>query len=172
MDTISIPRSIYDAMVAHAREGFPNEVCGVILGPPGQLREVHRAVNAASDPLYSYDIEGRDLLRLNGLADERDWEFVAIYHSHPPFAEVYPSATDIAKAYYPRAIYFILAIGRVEVHLRERLRDPAQRAGLRQTLGDPQSMPPRMRAYHITKADEFAKEGRVEELQISVTPNA
>jgi hypothetical protein len=29
-----------------------------------------------------------------------------------------------------------------------------------------------MRAYRITKADEFAKEGRVEELQISVTPNA
>ena len=139
------------------------------MGPPGDLRELHRALNAARDPLYSYDIDGRDLLRLNELADERDWEFVAIYHSHPPFAEVYPSATDIAKAYYPRALYIILAIGQVEARYRERFRDPEQRQQLRRQLGDPELLLPRIRAFRITKADEFAKEGRVEELQVSLT---
>ena len=169
MDTITIPHSIYDAMVAHAREGFPNEVCGVILGPPGEMREAQPAVNAASDPLYTYDIDGRDLLRLNQLADERGWEFVAIYHSHPPFAEVYPSATDIAKAFYPDAVYFILAIGRVDARFRERLRDPRQREALVRELGDPQDMPPRLRAFRIIKDDWSAKEGRVEELRVEVS---
>jgi proteasome lid subunit RPN8/RPN11 len=155
-------------MVAHARDGFPNEVCGVVLGPAGELREVQRARNAARDPLYTYDIEAHDLLRLSELADQRGWEFVAIYHSHPPFAEVYPSATDIAKAYYPDAIYFILAIGRVDAHFREQLRDPQRRSVLQAELGNPQAMTPRMRAYRIVKQDVFDTEGRVEELRVAI----
>jgi proteasome lid subunit RPN8/RPN11 len=159
---------MYDAMVAHAREGFPNEICGVIMGPPGEMREFHRAHNSASDPLYTYDMDSADLLRLNQLADDRDWEFVVIYHSHPPFAEVYPSATDIAKAFYPDAVYIILAIGRVPAHLREQLRDPGKRSAVVAQLGDPANMPPRMRAYRIIKDDLFSKEGRIEELAIKV----
>ena len=122
MNTVRLPQHLFDFMLAHAREGFPDEVCGVILGPPGELREAHHAANAAADPLYTYDIAPQDLLRLNQLADEKGWEFVGIYHSHPPFAEAYPSASDIAKAFYPEAIYFILAIGRAPSPYRDRLR--------------------------------------------------
>jgi proteasome lid subunit RPN8/RPN11 len=157
-----------DAMVAHAREGFPNEICGVIIGPPGEMRELHRALNVAADPLYTYDMDGADLLRLNQLADDQGWELVCIYHSHPPFAEVYPSATDIAKAFYPDAIYIILAIGRIPQHFREQLRDPAGRAPVIAQMGDLAAMQPRMRAYRIVKEDIFSKEGRVEELEIIV----
>lgn len=168
MQTLHIPRAIYDVMVTHARDGFPNEVCGVLIGPPGELREAHRAENAAADPLYTYDIDGRDLLRLNELADERGWEFSGIYHSHPPFAEVYPSATDIAKAFYPDAVYIILAIGQVPARFREQLRDPERRTALIQELGDPATLTPRMRAFNIVKEDWLSKEGRIEELQIAV----
>ncbi len=167
MDTIQIPRAIYDAMVAHARDGFPNEVCGVVLGANGELREVQRARNTAPDPLYTYDMDERELLRLYQREDE-GLTFSIIYHSHPPFAEVYPSATDIAKAFYPDAIYIILAIGQIDARFRERLRDPAQRASVQRELGDPQTMPPRVRAYRIIKDDVFAKEGRVDELHIEI----
>ena len=169
MQTVQIPRGMYDAMVAHAREGFPYEVCGVIVGPPGEMHEIHRVTNVASDPLYTYDMEPHELLRLNQLADGRGWEFVVIYHSHPPFAEVYPSVTDIAKAFYPDAIYVILAIGRVDASHRERLRDRQQRERLRGELGNPQIMPPRLRAYRIVKADIFGKVGQVEELKVEIT---
>lgn len=155
-------------MVAHAREGFPNEICGMVVGPAGEMRELHRATNAAADPLYTYDIDPKDLLRLNELVDERGWEFSAIYHSHPPFAEVYPSATDIAKAFYPDAVYIILAIGQIPARYREQLRDPQRRTALQKELGDPQTMPPRMRAFRIHKQDVFDKVGVVEELQIEI----
>ena len=168
MRTIQIPRRIYDAMVAHARDGFPNEVCGIIVGPVGEMREAHRTRNAAADPLYTYDIEAHDLLRLNQLADDAGWEFVAIYHSHPPFAEVYPSATDIAKAFYPDTVYIILAIGHVSRDYREQLRDPQRRASVVSAWGDPQTMPPRMRAYRIVKDDWSSREGRVEELRVEI----
>src|SRR2546426_960579 len=118
MQQFRLSKSMYDAMVAHAREGFPNEVCGVILGPQGELRELHRARNSAPDPLYTYDFDPQDLLRLSQRADDAGWEFVAIYHSHPPFAEVFPSTTDIAKAFYPEAVYIILAIGSLPPQVR------------------------------------------------------
>jgi proteasome lid subunit RPN8/RPN11 len=155
-------------MVSHAREGFPYEICGVILGPPGEMRELQRARNSAVDPLYTYDIDPKDLLRVHELADDSGWEFVAIYHSHPPFAEIYPSATDIAKAFHPDAIYIILAIGKVPAHMREQLRNPDTRAALIQHFGDTQHLEPRLRAYRIIKEDIFARSGQVEELEIVI----
>ena len=168
MEQFRLSQDMVDAMVAHAREGFPNEVCGVILGPRGEPREVHRAHNSADDPLYTYDFDPKDLLRLYELADDSDWEFAAIYHSHPPFAEVFPSATDIARAFHPDAVYIILAIGAVPPEMRERLRSRESRAAEIRALGDPGLLPPRMRAYRIVKADVFDRGGQVEELELIV----
>ena len=30
---IALPKKIYDRMIAHAKEGFPNEACGILAGP-------------------------------------------------------------------------------------------------------------------------------------------
>jgi proteasome lid subunit RPN8/RPN11 len=169
MQQFRLSKSMYDAMVAHACEGFPNEVCGVILGPIGELRELHRAHNSAPDPLYTYDFDPKDLLRLYELADDSGSEFTAIYHSHPPFAEVFPSATDIAKAFHPDAVYIILAIGTVPPQVREQLLNPEGRAAVIRQFGDPNFLEPRMRAYHIVKADVFDRTGQVEELELVVT---
>ena len=169
MQKFSISKEMRDAMVAHAREGFPNEVCGVILGPKGELRELHRAHNSALDPLYTYDFDPKDLLHVSNLADDAGWEFVAIYHSHPPFAEAFPSATDIAKAFHPDAVYVILAIGTAPHQVREQLRNPEGRAAVIRQFGDPNFLEPRMRAYHIIKADVFDRTGQVEELELVVS---
>lgn len=168
MQQFTLSRSMYEAMVAHAREGFPNEVCGVVLGPNGEMRELHRAHNSAADPLYTYDFDPKDLLRLYERADDAGWEFVSIYHSHPPFAEVFPSATDIAKAFHPDAVYVILAIGAVPPEVRERLRNREGREVEIRKLGDPAELQPRMRAYRINKADVFDRTGQVEELELVV----
>ncbi len=168
METVRIPRAFHAEMVAHAREGYPNEICGLIMGPRGELRELHRVPNAAADPLYTYDMEPHELLRLNQRADDLGWEFTLIYHAHPPFAEVYPSATDVAKAFYPDAVYVILAIGRAGAHFREQMRDPARRAEAAAQMGDPQAMEPRLRAYRIIKTDVFDKTGRIEELAVEI----
>jgi proteasome lid subunit RPN8/RPN11 len=39
----------------------------------------------------------------------RNWEIVAIYHSHPA-SEAYPSATDVALAAWPEACYLICSL--------------------------------------------------------------
>jgi restriction system protein len=169
MQTIYIPRHIYNAMIAHARDEFPNSVIGLIIGPKGEMREVHGARNAALDPFYTYDADARDLLRLHQRVNDNDWELIAIYYSHPPFAETYPSAIDVARASYPDAVYIILAIGQVSRQFRDDLRDPTKRAAIVATWGDPQTLTPRMRAYRIVKEDWSSKEGQIEELRIEIT---
>ena len=113
---IRIEPAPWREMVSHARKTYPNECCGAMLGSiaDGQ-KTVHLAFpleNASEGQREShYELRPKDLLRADKEARDRKLDLIGIYHSHPPFAEVYPSATDIAKAFYPDAVYIILAIG-------------------------------------------------------------
>ena len=44
-----LPQDIYDAIVAHAREGKPEEVCGLLRGREGQVTGIHRCQNVAAN---------------------------------------------------------------------------------------------------------------------------
>lgn len=37
---VELPRKIYEAIVQHAQEGWPNEICGLIAGNPTQYRSI------------------------------------------------------------------------------------------------------------------------------------
>jgi proteasome lid subunit RPN8/RPN11 len=170
--TVQIPKSIHAEMVAHARNGFPNQICGIVLGPPGKMWELHRASNSTPrDPFANWDVDPRDLLVIYERADETYWDFVAIYHSNPPFSPVYPSPADIAGTMHPDAIHIILSIG-PEDHTKyfEALRNPQASSNILSELGDPQTAPPRIRAFRIIKENVLSKEGRVVELRIEVSP--
>lgn len=93
-----IDKSIYDAIVAHARRDHPDEACGVVAGPVGSDRPVRFVpmTNAARSPTF-YEFDSADLLRLYREMDERGEEPVIIYHSHTA-TEAYPSRTDVSYA--------------------------------------------------------------------------
>ena len=102
---MKVPRSIYEEMLAHAREEAPNECCGIIGGKDGEASTLYRATNAEASPLrYTLD-------------PERDEEMLAIYHSHTA-SPAYPSQTDINLATYPDAVYLILSLADGEEPLR------------------------------------------------------
>ena len=42
---MKIPQTIIDEMLAHAREGYPNEVCGLIAGKNGLVSRIFRTTN-------------------------------------------------------------------------------------------------------------------------------
>jgi proteasome lid subunit RPN8/RPN11 len=56
-----------------------------------------------------YNMEPQALLRAMNEIDDRDWELLAIYHSHP-HTEAFPSATDVELAFYPEATYLIISL--------------------------------------------------------------
>ncbi len=114
METFVLPRNIYDQIIAHALEGYPEgtrgeEVCGIVAGRNGRAEAIYRAVNAAENRAVRYEVDPRDLLRIFQDMDARGLRLVAIYHSHPR-TEAYPSPTDRELAFYPEAYYLIVTL--------------------------------------------------------------
>ncbi|NOZ50632.1 MAG: M67 family metallopeptidase [Chloroflexi bacterium] len=103
-----LPRSIYDSIIAHAREGAPHEVCGLLRGRDGVVSDWHPATNIAADPGNDYEIAAEELLAAFEWEDAGD-ELIAIYHSHPT-GPAYPSATDAWRLSYPDSATLICSL--------------------------------------------------------------
>jgi [CysO sulfur-carrier protein]-S-L-cysteine hydrolase len=85
----AIPRAVLDAIYAHAREGYPEEVCGFIVGDDEAKRCENRQ-NAlhAEDPVAfprnattAYNIGAKDLFFLDR-SQRSERPVRVIYHSH------------------------------------------------------------------------------------------
>lgn len=107
---IEIEPQAMDAMRAHAIEGFPEEVCGVVFASPrGQvvrrLRNVQNELHAKDPEQHprtaatAYHMDSRELFEIEKQAREPGWRVLAFYHSHPQH-DAYFSPTDRAQASY------------------------------------------------------------------------
>lgn len=71
---------------AHGAEGYPSEICGIMLGPQGErlVTEVRRARNIIEERSRDrYEIDPRDHMRIQREADASGLDIVGYYHSHP-----------------------------------------------------------------------------------------
>ena len=107
--SLEISRNFVNAILEQSRAEYPDEACGVILGPVGSGKAVRikPMVNAAHSPTF-YEFDPKDLLALYREVDELDEEIVLIYHSHTD-TQAYPSRTDIAYAGEPGAHYVVVS---------------------------------------------------------------
>jgi len=95
-------------MIAHAEEGFPLEVCGILGGMAGAVSKIYRMTNTDQsnehfmmDPREQFAVI-KDL-RAKGL------EMTAIYHSHPE-TPARPSGEDIRLALTPDVSHLIISL--------------------------------------------------------------
>jgi [CysO sulfur-carrier protein]-S-L-cysteine hydrolase len=107
-EPLVISQAIYDEIVAHARAGKPEEICGVLRGHGNRAFELIRAQNVAADKIDNYEVDPQTLL-LQFKFEEAGERMVSIYHSHP-VSVAYPSATDAWSAHYPDAYYLICSL--------------------------------------------------------------
>jgi len=107
-EKLILPRSIYEEIIAHAHEGYPEEVCGLIAGKDTRATELHRARNIAEDRIMNYVVDPQTLFKQVEF-EERGERLAAIYHSHP-VSPPYPSATDARQAFYPDVVYIICSL--------------------------------------------------------------
>jgi [CysO sulfur-carrier protein]-S-L-cysteine hydrolase len=106
---LTIPRDLYDKIVAHARKDHPDEACGVLAGPAGSDRP-ERFIpmeNAERSPTF-YRFDSAEQFRVWREMDDRDEEPIVIYHSHTA-TEARPSRTDISYASEPGAHYVLVS---------------------------------------------------------------
>jgi [CysO sulfur-carrier protein]-S-L-cysteine hydrolase len=107
-EAVEIPAAIRDAMVAHARDEYPKEACGLLAGRGGRFERVFRMRNA-DDSAMTYRLEPRDQLAVFREIEDNGLELAGIYHSHT-HSEAYPSETDRRQAFYPEALYVLVSL--------------------------------------------------------------
>ena len=96
------------ALQAHAQGEPDHERCGLLAGSEGVISRVLHAHNISGDPATQYEIAPTELFQLMREIRGAGLRLLGIYHSHPQGANE-PSRTDIARAYYPDAAYFIVS---------------------------------------------------------------
>lgn len=136
--SVALPDAVRAAIVEHARAGYPDEACGIVIGTAsaadgGLALRFAPTRNAAASP-YRYEIDSSDLLRLTLETDDADEAFWAVVHSHVR-SPARPSPTDVGLAFYPDALYVLVSLAESEA--------------------DPASGAPGVRAWRIVGGEVF-----------------
>jgi [CysO sulfur-carrier protein]-S-L-cysteine hydrolase len=118
-----IARALLEDLVAHAREEYDAECCGMIAYAPTddglapEAVRVHRARNVFVSP-KRFEIDGKELLHAIEEFEAQGWDLGAIYHSHT-HTEPYPSQTDINfAANWPGLEWVIVGLAGEEPDVR------------------------------------------------------
>lgn len=110
---IVVERRCYDAIVAHAMEGAPEEVCGVLGGSYGDqestVTTVRRTANVSRTPVREYHMDPEEQLEQLDAIEDEGLDVVGFYHSHPTGPPA-PSRTDEARATWPGYSYVIVVL--------------------------------------------------------------
>jgi proteasome lid subunit RPN8/RPN11 len=83
---VRITREAFEQVREHAAEGYPFEICGILIATPGshpvtQTRRVRNTVvERARD---RYEMDPLDQIRIQRECDDAGLEIVGYYHSHP-----------------------------------------------------------------------------------------
>jgi proteasome lid subunit RPN8/RPN11 len=83
---VKISRAAFEEIQAHGAEGYPNEICGIMVGPKGEgmATEARRARNMVVERSRDrYEIDPRDHIRIMREADSEGLDIVGYYHTHP-----------------------------------------------------------------------------------------
>ena len=111
---LRLSKFAYDALRAHGEETYPHECCGVLLGSAdGDTRIVSslaRCGNTRTDsPQNRYNIDPRELVRIQREGRERGEDIIGFYHSHPDHPAQW-SQTDFAEAHWYGCSYVITSV--------------------------------------------------------------
>jgi proteasome lid subunit RPN8/RPN11 len=152
------PAALRQQLIDHAREGDPDEVCGILGGRDGEVVRVFRVRNTADEvtadrgvfrdretgvasagraPVHYY-MDPRDQLRVYNELDDLGLDVIGYYHSHT-HSEARPSPTDVRLATDLSPVYVLVSL----------------------------THQPDVRAWRISKADAADESGALSEVALS-----
>lgn len=106
-----ITREAADAIRAHGAEGFPYEICGLLVGVPdeGLIRQARRLTNVEQEkPRVRYEVDPKEDMRLRKEIYETELDVLGYYHSHPNHP-AQASVTDAGRA-WASYVYVIVSV--------------------------------------------------------------
>lgn len=109
---ITVPRRVYDEIVSHAKESYPDECCGVLIGNTLGSRKVfssERATNINEERASDrYILDPKELNIIDKGARAACLDIIGFYHSHPDHTDR-PSEFD-RKEGQPGYTYMIVSV--------------------------------------------------------------
>jgi len=106
---IFITKTHWEEMLEDVEQKDPNEACGLLAGSiikrGYKVLSVIPTQNVLHSP-YRYQVEPEEQLKAFIQIEEKGWELLGTFHSHPDGPET-PSQTDIIEAYYPEVVHLI-----------------------------------------------------------------
>ncbi|MEZ5381772.1 MAG: M67 family metallopeptidase [Microthrixaceae bacterium] len=116
---LTLRKSHWEALVAHALRAYPLEACGLLVGEwQGSVVERFAPTPNAAASSRIYEVDGRDFMAVERQADEAELAIIGVAHSHT-HTDPIPSPTDIEAAPDPSWHYPIVSL---------RLSDPVLRS--------------------------------------------
>src|SRR5258707_7926581 len=112
---LKISRPDYDSLRRHGEETYPHECCGILLGRVDDdgtrtVTSIARVGNTRTDSAHNrYNIDPRELVRIQREARDRGEDILGFYHSHPDHPARW-SPTDLADAHWFRCSYVITSV--------------------------------------------------------------
>ncbi|MFQ5585412.1 MAG: M67 family metallopeptidase [Thermodesulfobacteriota bacterium] len=108
----------YDEMINNLRTVYPHEGCGVLLGGGDRVTKVCSVENIRKERANDrYEIDPRDILRIEKEASREGLDIIGFFHSHPDHPDR-PSEFDRERA-WPDYRYVIVSVhGGSEVSAR------------------------------------------------------
>ncbi|MFQ5457403.1 MAG: Mov34/MPN/PAD-1 family protein [Myxococcota bacterium] len=124
---MKIPPPMLKAMIAHARESYPSESCGIVIGTPQALsrlspcRNIQDELHEKDPETYprssrdGYSIHPEDMASVMREARERGEDFRVIYHSHVDTGAYFSEedkrvATWEGEPTYPEVAYVVISV--------------------------------------------------------------
>ena len=115
---IRIEKEAWEAMLAHARQAYPKECCGIMLGSDGDPRHVRLAIPCSNayegEQKDRFLIDAKDQLLADRRARELGMDVLGFFHSHPD-CDAYFSATDL-KYSWPWYSNVVMSIQNGDFH--------------------------------------------------------
>ena len=104
---IQIKKKDHQALIRELEANLPNEGCGFMAGTTPKVERLYPINNHLASP-YAYEMEPNQQLQAMVDLEDRGWELLAIYHSHPHGPDT-PSQSDVVQAFYPDSAYVIVS---------------------------------------------------------------
>jgi len=106
---VTITAEAHKDIVKRAEEGYPFEICGVLIGKGNKIETFRECRNLNTERARDrYELDPLSFNEADNWARENGMEIVGIYHSHPDHPSL-PSETDRQRA-WPGWIYLIVSV--------------------------------------------------------------
>lgn len=109
--SLTLPQTELEKLHAHAQEGYPHEVVGIIAGDKQaqQVSRIQPLINERADYAHNrYKVSGLTLMRAEQALEAQGLEILGYYHSHPDHPSQY-SDYDREHA-LPNLSYVIVSV--------------------------------------------------------------